>query len=458
MVGGPAIFFKYGTDQSGYAQMSDWLLHFPVSIRPVNDGGAWPYQSYPEILFGIDPRFGTFGLLAIISAAVKTDGLFSYPLATCVVVACGITSCVGVFTRRIMPFILGVLLLVLSQWVDYGYTGFFGRTVGYPAIIVLAGFALRTLNGDRRKLMALLVIAGAAGTSYPGFVVGILVATIILPWLIFRRIFDVGAKTADDVFAAAVAVVVPFMSSGVASRPVGVGQFLPGLDWQTVLPRVLDVDDRTIPVTALSPNILLYMTFICLIGTIILIVLALMRKNTMAIAIMVGPLAFVLALLVAGRTSAVQEFAGLPYPTLVVGGLTLIEGGLDIIGVLVTSIMVIEGMIRIPRLYSTLFLFAYTPDPDYVFTLAEVKQIRDNLKNRSMQIETGSNAGKALWLMTEFGQLKGQVSWAPDTWQVILAYRPEWTYKPTVLPPETRLRIDLSKDLHHHFTLQDYVP
>ena len=458
LLGGPAIFFKYGTDQSGYAQMGDWLLQQTIQVRPTNDGGVWPYQSWPEILFDIDPRFGSFGLLALVATVTKTHSLFAYPFATALVIGSATLSCSALFTRKPSTLLLCFIGLGVSDWIDYGYTGFFGRIIGYPSALYLVGFFFLALRGSPTRLASLLVIAAGAGTSYPGFVVGILAAAMIFPSVALRRLTVENRLPPGKVLAPLViAIMVPFLSSGMASRPLGFGQIVDGLDWRTVLVRAIDIDDRSLPMTGLSSDTVMMFAAVSLIVLGVLIIVALARRHAEATGLLVGPLAFLGALALSGRVSSVQEFAGLPYPALVVGSILLLESLSSQVAILTFVCFIVQIAFRLPRFYAVITVFAYAPDPNFILTQGEVRQLEKDIGPRSVEIDTGTDIGRALWLMPELGPRADQVWWAPDTWRGILAYRPYWTYKAPPAPTQTRLTVDLTDDVRHHFKIEQNV-
>ena len=184
---------------------------------------------------------------------------------------------------------------------------------------------------------------------------------------------DRAALSSATILAVAVAIGVPFLSSGTASRPMGVGQILDGLDWRTVLApgarhrRSQLADDGLHsrqdhdPVggrcgTRRDPA----RRF------------ALVERRFDAIGFIVGPLAFVAVLMATGRMSSVQEFAGFPYPAFVIGGVLLAEAAHGFATLPPWAALALGAAIRLPRLCAVVSTFGYAPDPDFILTQAEV--------------------------------------------------------------------------------------
>lgn len=132
MLGHPGIQYSHSTDHLGYAHLADWITAHPPSERP-RANPAVPYESWPALLFDIDPRMGAFSTLALIAKIRGLSGTFSYDLASAVVLTTVMLGIAGVFARSRLSLILLLLGLLTSHWYDYSRTGYFAKILGFPA-------------------------------------------------------------------------------------------------------------------------------------------------------------------------------------------------------------------------------------------------------------------------------------------------------------------------------------
>ena len=161
----PSILYVWGTDHGSYAHLADWLNNHTVDARP-----QWlptpdaPYDSWPALMFGIDPRFGSYGLLAITSTLYGTSGLFAYDL-TCAPCPrsgnscacgplCGFDICIFRNCRRALFFALARLrpywLFWQTRCLSSGPYGSWPSTSVIPTRIPRPdGFAHACCRGSR---------------------------------------------------------------------------------------------------------------------------------------------------------------------------------------------------------------------------------------------------------------------------------------------------------------------
>ena len=128
--------------------MADWLLKYNVLSYPRASADV-PYQSWPEILFTKDPRFGSFAYLALVAAARRTSGLFAYDTAVSVALAAAIIAIAGMVGARLWSVVLLATGLYTTAWYAYGETGYFGKLIAFPGTVFLSVLMLRYLQADR---------------------------------------------------------------------------------------------------------------------------------------------------------------------------------------------------------------------------------------------------------------------------------------------------------------------
>ncbi len=75
--GSPGLGFAHGTDHLGYAHIADWLKRPVADVRSTPRPDDW-YGSWPHLIYGGDPRFGSFAFLALVSLFSGRSAAFAY--------------------------------------------------------------------------------------------------------------------------------------------------------------------------------------------------------------------------------------------------------------------------------------------------------------------------------------------------------------------------------------------
>src|SRR5438132_9725043 len=86
--GEPSILILDGGDHLNYSQVVDWLLGHRITQAP-QGGPDLPYESIVNLLYSVDPRFGTYGFLASLCVLTKQSAMFTFDLACAAAMSVG---------------------------------------------------------------------------------------------------------------------------------------------------------------------------------------------------------------------------------------------------------------------------------------------------------------------------------------------------------------------------------
>src|SRR5262249_30139384 len=159
------ILLIAGSDQFGYAQLGDWILHHPHE-EPVLSP-ARPYESWIHLIhthMGGDPRRGAYLLAALAGWCRGTTTLFSYDFATGVALIAGILGFGAAFARRFPMLLLLLAGIALSVWLRNARTGFLGKTLAYPGGVLLVWLLIQTwYHASVPRALSCLVLGSGYG-------------------------------------------------------------------------------------------------------------------------------------------------------------------------------------------------------------------------------------------------------------------------------------------------------
>src|SRR6266550_902618 len=144
---GTSVLYADGTDQLGYAHMADWIRdHAPadkMSFAAVPRGDpSLPYESFPNIMLGDEPRLGAFAFLGIVGFFERVPSAFAYDSACAIALAAGVLGVAAVFATGRLTFLVLAFGLSVSHWYDFQRAGYFGKALAYPAIFFAVGLFL----------------------------------------------------------------------------------------------------------------------------------------------------------------------------------------------------------------------------------------------------------------------------------------------------------------------------
>jgi hypothetical protein len=452
--GSPGFLYMDGTDQLGYAQLADWLRTHPVHLPP-EATPARPYESWPEFSFHTDPRFGAYFTLAVISLLRGESGMFSYDGATALVLLAGYLGIAAVMARSPRGFALLLAGLPTCQWFEYSRSGYFGKTMGYPSALFVAGLFLAARQRlAREHLTILAALTCGAAVVFPGTVTALFLVVLGGTFLAFRLLLErqeLGAIK-DEGLVLALLVGVAVASSGLLSRPSHPLYPQHAVSWPAMLSWLLDVkavpdDDAAMLRFPSARVLLLQLLAVGVSGALLLI--ALVRRNAVAAGFLAGPLLLIAALYAAGATTIAYELPGLIYPASLCGAIALLEAspagesGRDrrlAYGML--ALIAVAIALRLPRFAIAVRRYAGAgvvqsmqyakSDMDRLATAIGTDTVTVNVTDRVLGIP----------VLVELGGRRLPLRWTPDAFRAILGYRP-WTLPDAPRTGGHALRLDL---------------
>ncbi|MBI5132495.1 MAG: hypothetical protein HZA66_23900 [Rhodopseudomonas palustris] len=341
-LGGPAILYYDGTDHAGWAWTADWLRLYPVTHRPLDwmSANLDTYQWIPYFHFTLDPRFGTFVVISLLSLVTGLSGLFAHDLACALGLTVGILAMVGVFSRTKLFAVLLAVGLVTCHWFDYGRTGYFGKALDYPGIFAVAGLAFLAfrMRSEQRlfALVSMAMIVVAMSHMYPGPVLGLFVGLLGVSYLLARHLFqrvelgrgagpDLHLETRDSLMLLSLGVLIAVAASGVIARPLALGYSNYDLTWTYVFARAADLEHQGARLSLFTEAQLLQLTWLMGAIWVALLVAAIVQRNAEATALIAGPMLLLLVLYLAGARSMVFQMIGTFYPLGLVGLISVAE-------------------------------------------------------------------------------------------------------------------------------------
>jgi hypothetical protein len=450
--GGPTIVYFNGTDHAGYAHLADWLNTHTVTERP-DATPDQPYASWPQMMFTTDPRFGSFALLAIVSALHRTSGFFAYDVTSAIVITAEVLALAGLFTDTVFVFCLVAIGLFMAHWIDYAHTGFFGKVLSYPASLMIAGLALNSRRHvSPERVLYIMILAAAAGIMHSGPAVSLLCGCILgAAWVAQAAAERERAVLHSTAIMYGAVFFAPIIASGMLARPVVVGFPDWNLTWLSQLPRMLDLE-HLYNVTGLSLRSLLILAAINILIWIALIVIAVHRRGVRATGLIAGPAILLAALFAVNARSTALQLIGFYYPASICGIGLLLSSSVSkgafrpplseefcpsLKQGLVLLLLLVCIAERIPRFIGMIDTYVRHPPPGQTFYKSEFDQLASKIGPGSIVKVDIVNPQRALAVLVEFGYRKLNVQWTPRSWQTILAYRPwpvpDYATRPTFL-------------------------
>ena len=311
-INSPALVFSSGSDQFGYAHLSDWITDVPRTAALTPDPTDI-YASWVDIMLKFDPRFGSISTVAIISTLSGRSGLFSYNLSCAIILITASLGLAGIFAQTVSAFLIVALGAFLSTWYSLSTAGYLGKIAGYPASLFCVGvfFALvrKAKSGELPlpAFLATLAIAICASLMFNGMAVCTLLIVVGGLFLLLDWIFDPHAESSGrvsrfELTAALVALaLVALISSGTIARPLYLTEPAFDTSWRDLWIRASQVigteSELSLFVRDLHPMLA------SAVGVLWLVLCAIVMRGRQsgALALLLGPAAVAVALSVAGQ-------------------------------------------------------------------------------------------------------------------------------------------------------------
>lgn len=455
---GPAILYIDGSDHGGYAHVADWLNANGIDDWAVESPDR-PYESWPAYMFAIDPRFGAYSLLAIISQLHGTSAIFSYDVACAVVITAATLGLSAMFARTSGLAILLALGLFVSHWFDYAHSGYFGKIIGYPATLLLCGLTLNSLrNVSIEKISILVVLAAAVGMMHsgtaPAFLSGPIFGVALISIAIWR---DERVQISTAAFLCALVSAMPLIASGVIARPLSGGYPDYKLPWSYIIPRILDLENQGIALSGASPAWLQAQVAVAIAVWAGLLTLAIYSRNVRATALLGGSATLLIGVTAAGATAVAFQLIGFFYPAIICGAVALVEDTRTVRTIALALVMLTITQ-RTPRFIGATDRYALHQYEPNLFSEAEIVHLAKEIGSQTVQVDVGVPQ-PAILLLIELGRRHLDVQWSQRGWDTILHYR-HWPLPVWANPPAMTLGLVSASNALNHFSLErlEHVP
>jgi len=439
-LGSAAITFMDGTDHAGYAHVADWLIAHRATEHPVASINL-PYQSWPELLFAIDLRFGTMAFLASVSLLRGSSGLFAYDTACAIALSAAIIAVACVLASRPTTLLLLVVGLFASHWFDYSRAGFLGKVLLYPSILMLAGLFVSGVPAEI-GILVFLVLAIAIASLHSGIAAALLLGVTAGSYLLCKALIKrQWRELLPEAAVLASAGLVLIATTGVIVRPPSLVVLYPdwNVSWPYILPRIFDLENQGVTASKLSSP-LMNLLLIGSIGLVVaLLFLATRQRNAVVIGFVAGP-AIMLAILVAGDARAIAfQLIGIFYPITLCAAARFIEdnhaGPQTIMRTALAGTIVFIAM-RVPRFVGAVDRYAISAPSAMRYTSAQVDRLSRVIGSAPVAVDVETPQA-ALVLLLELGRRNMAVQWSKRSWDFLFAYRrwapPVYTEPPVYL-------------------------
>jgi hypothetical protein len=448
---GPAILYLDGSDHAGYAHLADWLNAHDIGHPPTASPDR-PYDSWPDLMFTTDPRFGVLGLLAVIAGLHQTSGVFAYDAACAVVSAAALLGVAAMFSRSIGMALALLLGLFVSHWFDYAHSGYLGKSIGYPSTLFICGLTLRSLRLPTvEQTFFLMILSAAVGTMHSGaattFLSFPILGVALLATMLWR---DDRSQLPSSVFLCGVVLAAPLVASGVLSRPSVTGYPDYGLTWSYIVPRILDLENQGVSVSGLTGDWLQANAALAAVAWTGLLALAILSRNACATAFIGGPAILLIAIMAAGAKAVAFQMIGYFYPAVLCGAFAL-AADTRFARSIVLALAMLTMAQRLPRFAGMLDRFALHPVPQNLFSAAEIDRLAEEIGSEPVQIDIVIPQ-PAILLLVELGRRHLDLQWTPRGWDMVLGYR-SWPSPAQSKTPTMTLRV-VDGGLFHHFELE----
>jgi hypothetical protein len=432
---GPAVFFMDGTDHAGYSHLADWLNLHGIGSGPAESPDR-PYESWPAYMFAYDPRFGSFGLLAIIARLHGTSGIFSYDVACAIVITATALGVAAVFGRSLgLVFFLALGLLV-SHWFDYAHGGYFGKLIAYPAMLFVCGLTLNYLRSPSfEQLSMLMILSAAVGTMHSGAATTFLLAFVFGVALVAIAIWrDEHTQISTAAFLCGLVAAMPLIASGVLARPLNIGFPDYKLPWSYIVPRILDLESQGVALSGLSPAWLQAQVAVALAAWSGLLALAVHCRNACATGLLGGSAILLIGTMATGAGGVAFQLIGYFYPAVICGAVALVADGRTARAIAL-AVAVLTIAQRVPRFIGATDRYAFHQNEQYRFSASEIDRLADEIGSQTVQIDVDVPP-PAILLLIELGARQLGLQWSQRGWDTVLGYRgwplPVWTNPPTM--------------------------
>ena len=436
--GTPSILYIDGSDHGGYAHAADWLLSHKVSEQPVLSP-AVPYDSWPVMMFTRDFRYSAFVSVALVALLNRTSGLFAYDLTCAIAFTVACLSVAAVFADSVFALLALSGGLLTSLWFDQGRDGFLGKLLAYPSCLFLIGLFLTSYREmSSRQMAAVAGLTVGVATLHSGLITAFFFGVTSV---IFICAEALTVKSADefliDRFIPVAAVTfISLASVGMFARPVSAPITPPGyfIEWASLLPHLFDVQNVARNYHTVSEGTLLAATAAALMVQVLLISMAVVRRNAVALALALAPVAIFLTMMVVNSLGsltaryAAYQFAGIAGSFGLCAAACLFDDAKANrarlwVGAAIATTYLLLIIARVPRTLNSLTTYVFDPPAAQIFKQSDFAAFAAAANGKPVLVDTRDDLN-AIATLVELSRMGVDLQWTPAGWKAIVGYRP----------------------------------
>ena len=282
----------------------------------------------------------------------------------------------------------------------------------------------------------LVLLMMAASVVYPGNGIALLFLVPVIFYCAFECIFSFdGGLSREKIarlsylfFTLLLLGIVAIGMAGALSRPVSpIGNMPQVVNWRELWQQLFEI--RSVP--GHSPFYRHWDGWIfglSLLITLIAIGIGFVKRNTVTLSLTLGIPLFCVLLWCCGLNWIAFQSIGVPYPAILLGVVALYnqmtEEKNKRLCWVVLGILVLTVLIRVPKfLNSTARYTSHGVISTLQFSRLEMQTLAEKIGNNSVVVRV-NDPMYAIPILVELGRQNQALQWAPETWRVILGYRP----------------------------------
>jgi hypothetical protein len=441
--GTPSILYIDGSDHGGYAHAADWLMSHKIGQQPVLSSKV-PYDSWPVVMFTGDVRYSAFVSVALVALLNGTSGLFAYDLTCAIAFTVACLSVAAVFSSSVFVLLALSAGLLTSLWFDQGRDGFLGKLLAYPSCLFLIGLFLTSHRGiSLRQMAALSVLTVGVATLHSGLITALFfgVTSVIFICAEALTVKSTDEFLIDRFILIAAITFVSLASVGMFARPVSAPIAPPGyfIEWATLLPHLFDVQNVARNYHTVSGGTLLAATAAALMVQVLLISMAVVRRNAIALALALAPMAIFLVMPIVDALGsltaryAAYQFAGIAGSFGLCAAACLFDDPkfADIkanrarlwAGAAIAMIYLLLIVARVPRTLNSLATYVFHPPAAQIFKQSDFAAFAAAANGKPVLVDVRDDLN-AIATLVELSRLGIDLQWTPAGWKAIVGYRP----------------------------------
>ncbi len=457
--GGPSVVCLDGSDQLGYAHIADWLLKHRVVDAPRNDP-SFPYESWPAVLFWMDPRAGAFSYIANVAHWSSLSGLFSFDRACAIALASAGLGVPALFTTRLSTYFLLMTALVFSHWFDYSRDGYLAKLLSFPSYLITTGLFLITISTGWTPLrlftMAVLVVAVALSMN------GILSSV----WLFWTgAIVLVGRLLAQQQTLEELRVsflwlcllcMVSVVTTGTLARPyafVSAFEHLMPFGWNRVLLINLELENHGLMLSRLPEYVLWALAATSGLVLVFAIVTVIKQRLLDSMGLLSVPVVVPVVLRILNAKWLLYSCTGIFYPFALCGIAAAADRKDHKLNWLLLGCLAILMLTHLPRLAGAVDRYASLQTPkQYQFAKKDIDAIAEISDKEQILVDIPV-VQPGLVLLVELLRDGHELSWTPTAYKTILGYR-QWAQPKSQIKPTVKIVLPDSKASQEFVTFE----